>query len=652
MPETLFLRDRSLIKAPPDLCVVGSSSEPKFPVHRLILMCISPYFEKFFEYHRSLKRVKLRDSRGHQMVLEYIKLDQIEPRILPLIIDYAYSGQVVLEPEAVQQIVIAADMYNIYGLIKEASTFLVSSLHPHNCLGMFLFARAYNCFDLEKTAETFILKHFESIWLDSEEFLTVTTKEIIQHFIGSHHLYVSNELSIWRSLIKWINHDVAQRIVHFEALSDFVRFGLIDELSLLNEVLCHSYVISFPNIFDLIQEVLAARNKLENCERPIDNPVDLSVQVKRHLVPRFPKDMIFVFGGRALDVEFVSPEREVESYDHRAERWRKVSLEDPNGPRDHHQVAVINHFVYVLGGHHGPVNVFNSCRKLNLITKEWIEIAPMREKRAFHASAILDHHIYAIGGYNGSWRVDSVERYDININQWTAMPAMTERRSGAGAAVLDDRIYVVGGFRDLSYLDSAECFNPVTNEWKTITHMLKPRSSPAVVAFKGYLYAIGGLSSSGLLSCGERYDPRTDSWSMMESEMVEKKCSSSAVVLEDKILVIGGWNGVGGLRTVEIWCDQTKRWLLGTKLMKRRTGCAACVVSDLPNIEDYAYLTRESIVQERVMNALGSSHPDYSNNSTNTHSNQEENLRDINRSTNMRPAAPNNIRDLMDIDPR
>lgn len=68
--------------------------------------------------------------------------------------------------------------------------------------------------------------------------------------------------------------------------------------------------------------------------------------------------------------------------------------------------------------------------------------------------------------------------------------------------------------------------------------------------------------------------------------------------------MIGGWNGVAGLNTVELWCPQSKRWLLGSKLSKRRTGCSACVVRDVPDIELYTCQQRDQLVRERFLNAF------------------------------------------------
>ena len=128
----------------------------------------------------------------------------------------------------------------------------------------------------------------------------------------------------------------------------------------------------------------------------------------------------------------------VEVYDHRAERWKQVPVLQDSA-RDHHQTVVLRGEIYMLGGHSGPFQVFNSCRKYNFSTRKWTEVAPMKEKRAFLAAVVLNDCIYAIGGYNGAWRVDTAEVYNSKINQWQSIASMNERRSGAGAAVLNER---------------------------------------------------------------------------------------------------------------------------------------------------------------------------------------------------------------------
>ncbi|VEL29707.1 unnamed protein product [Protopolystoma xenopodis] len=40
--------------------------------------------------------------------------------------------------------------------------------------------------------------------------------------------------------------------------------------------------------------------------------------------------------------------------------------------------------------------------------------------------------LYAVGGYDGDRRLDSVERYDPEIDQWTCVASLNTARSGPG----------------------------------------------------------------------------------------------------------------------------------------------------------------------------------------------------------------------------
>ncbi|RWS29475.1 26S proteasome non-ATPase regulatory subunit 8-like protein [Leptotrombidium deliense] len=445
----------------------------------------------------------------------------------------------------------------------------------------------------------------------SKELKDFIVKEKLQWSSEGNFLKFSSKANVTEHVNRIPAEKLAERAIETgglrklrKAKGNAVAFG--SERS-KTHVLLHPLVAQNEETRKLVTDIINVLIALESTEK-LDKKLLENNEIKKHLTPRYPRDVILVFGGRALELEFVNPEAVVEAYDHRLERWKNVNISDPCGPRDHHQVVVHEDNVYIIGGHQGPFNVFNSCRKFNLKTKIWSEISPMIEKRAFMAAVGTMKYVYAIGGYNGSWRVKTVERYDTVLNQWSLVENMHERRSGAGAAVLDNKIYVVGGFRDLNYLNSAECYSPESNQWTLISAMSKPRSSPSVVAYQNQIYAIGGLCCNGLMASAERFDTELGKWFPIEDEMKEKKCGAAAIVLDAKIFVIGGWNGVGGLRTVEIWSNKTRKWVLGSRLLKRRTGCAACVACKVPNIEEFTFNERESVVEDVLVKRMNGVH--------------------------------------------
>lgn len=44
----------------------------------------------------------------------------------------------------------------------------------------------------------------------------------------------------------------------------------------------------------------------------------------------------------------------------------------------------------------------------------------------------MDRIMYVVGGFDGCVRLNSMERYDPDLNEWLALPPMNHCRSGAG----------------------------------------------------------------------------------------------------------------------------------------------------------------------------------------------------------------------------
>jgi len=57
----------------------------------------------------------------------------------------------------------------------------------------------------------------------------------------------------------------------------------------------------------------------------------------------------------------------------------------------------------------------------------------MSTARYYLAAAVLGGHLYALGGSDGIY-LNTVERYDPDLNTWTAVAAMSTARNGLAAA--------------------------------------------------------------------------------------------------------------------------------------------------------------------------------------------------------------------------
>jgi len=65
------------------------------------------------------------------------------------------------------------------------------------------------------------------------------------------------------------------------------------------------------------------------------------------------------------------------------------------------------------------------------MTNSWHEVAPMATSRVAAGVAVVNRFLYVVGGYNGE-RLRSMEKFYPERNEWQSCPPMSTPRSGAG----------------------------------------------------------------------------------------------------------------------------------------------------------------------------------------------------------------------------
>jgi hypothetical protein len=111
---------------------------------------------------------------------------------------------------------------------------------------------------------------------------------------------------------------------------------------------------------------------------------------------------------------------------------------------------------------------------------------------------------------------------------------------------------VTGGIRDGVPLSSCEIFDG--NNWSIISSMNSPRSAhTANLLLEGKVLVIGGRNSNGVLSSCEVYDSQNGTWRNV-GNLREGRCYHTSVTLQSgEVLIIGGEGGSGVLTSVEAY---------------------------------------------------------------------------------------------------
>ena len=251
---------------------------------------------------------------------------------------------------------------------------------------------------------------------------------------------------------------------------------------------------------------------------------------------------------------------------------------------------VVNGKMYVIGG----MTLRESLRSVAVYdpaADTWTSANAIPTDRTMAASAVLNGCIYVIGGRNPEGGVVAqVERFDPAKDTWTPCRDMATPRWGHSAVAVSGTIFVFGGITGVGdnrrSLGSVLFYDPQRGTWTKGVSMPAPRHSPSAAVANNQVFLISGKSvaypqansSPAITDTVHRLEPATGSWTTV-APIPHPRVSSTAVVVDDLIYVMGGMDRDGGLpTTIDVYDPGTDKWTEGTMLQESRRGqCGVCV---------------------------------------------------------------------------
>ncbi|KAI8435020.1 hypothetical protein MSG28_003452 [Choristoneura fumiferana] len=368
----------------------------------------------------------------------HVSLPSVPPEILPMIIDFIYSGEVVIDKSTVQHLLIAADMLQLRELVTGCGEYLRKELHPSNALGIFRFAEAHNCSELAEEA----LEHAQANWnvvANGDELLDLPLPQLVT-LLSSEQLKVESEAQVLYPALRWLEHDPACRRRHcFEVLSQ-IRLPLIA-----------------PQVLD---------EALKNVQDP-----SIAVALKTISVDmKTGRGALVGASGRAP--------------------CARAPLPAGGGGSCHDSTA------------HPPLstdNILSSVLRFDLHKREWEEQAAMGIARIQPGVAALRGRVYAVGGEQGSQILANGEVYDPQTDKWSNIAPMKEARSEFGLTGVNGHLFAFGGWVGSDMGASVEEYDPLADQWALIGRMPEPRSEWASLILKSSITAMVNESSPVLI---------------------------------------------------------------------------------------------------------------------------------------------------------
>ncbi|GFR94208.1 kelch-like protein 18 [Elysia marginata] len=524
--------------------------EQKFSAHRIILAATIPYFHAMFTHDM----VETKQSE--------ITMESVESSALEALINYAYTGRVVIDMTNVQSLLIVASFLNMQAVKDACSTYLKNRLDPSTCLSLRAFADQYMCSTLVEAANKYIQKKFRLV-AQSTDFLNLPKAEVLE-ILSRDELDVTSEEQVFEAVLRWIKHDPLVRVPNLPELMVKVRLPLLTPQYLSDNVATE----------DIIKNSLQCRDLLDEAK-------DYHLMPERRLLmqtfktrPRCCTDVpgfIFAVGGLTSAGDSLST---VERFDPLTGAW--VTGEPMSTMRSRVGVTVLKGYLYAVGGYNGMERL-DTVELYDPAAKTWSRVAAMNCKRSALGAVTLNEKIIVCGGYDGVTSLRSCETYDAETNTWTMMQPMHKHRSAAGVTVLHGCVIACGGHDGLSIFDSVESYNPTRGEWQTLPPMKSKRCRLGLATLNGKVYAVGGYDGCVFLRTVERYDPDTQTWEQVKSMKVKRSRVAVAATYK-RLYAIGGYDGQTNLKTVEVYDPSTNEWTFAPNMSAHEGGVGVGVV--------------------------------------------------------------------------
>ena len=222
--------------------VTIQSNDTRIPANQMVLCCYCSFFDQIFE---SKTNNQVKDSIVH--------IPDVDRKLLELLIQYIYTGQICIDSDNVLDILATAHHLELDEVKEFCFEFLENCMTPDNCIIILITAKQYKNFELRDKVYKYISDNYEII-TKTPAFLKLDNEELF--FIVFHFkmkFYVNNEV-LCLSLLSWTKQDEETRKQHFH--NKLIKFVNVDQFSfwLIKDLLKESLIQENADYYKLLNE--------------------------------------------------------------------------------------------------------------------------------------------------------------------------------------------------------------------------------------------------------------------------------------------------------------------------------------------------------------------------------------------------------------
>ncbi|KAF4076831.1 hypothetical protein AMELA_G00219570 [Ameiurus melas] len=511
-----------------------------FPCHKLVLAASSPYFKAMF-------LSDLEESKKREVVLK-----DVDPDIMRMILRYLYTCDINLTEQNVQDIFMAANMYQIPSIFSVCVSYLEHKMVLSNCLAIFRLGLLLECPRLASKARDYICNRFELIIRD-KDFHQLGSGELAA-IITCDSLSVEKEEMVFEALMEWVEYDQVERVKDLPQLLHCIRFRLMPPAYFKEKVEGHRFIKSNQEIEKDLQLIRdAQKGLLPKVTGPSGKKAGAKVSVEDEdendegLLPGILNNNLR-FGMFLTDFILMISNTGTFAYDPEKNECYLASS-STEIPKNHCSLVTKENQIFVAGGliynEQNTEEPFSSYfLQFDPMSTEWLGMPSMPSPLCLFGLVDAENSILVVGGKElkeGEHALDTVLIYDRQSFKWGESDPVPYSVYGHGTVSHNGLVYVLGGKSDSKKCLRRMCvYNPAKFEWKELAPMKTTRSLFGVTVHKKKIYVVTGVTDDGLTSKAEVYDIAKNTWSEFE-EFPQERSSLNLISLAGSMYAVGGF---------------------------------------------------------------------------------------------------------------
>ncbi len=310
------------------------------------------------------------------------------------------------------------------------------------------------------------------------------------------------------------------------------------------------------------------------------------------LAPSLVDDKIVVVGGRTGNSKQLVTQTEV--YD--GTRWRsKAAILSPGDHLA--VTADSRYLYAVGGREFSPDSNVDVVQRYDPKADHWDVLQPTLQPVSGAGAAIVDGRLIVVGGEGVTTVSGTVQALDLTAPTatWTTLPSLTQGRHGLGVTAIGNTLYAVGGATKPGHTASTNLVEalavPAPRAHAAAAWLPRDEAAVAVqqvnaTVLDRRIWVAGGLTASHEPTASTQvYDPVINSWAQ-GPPLPEPVHHAMLVNYHNQLAVIGGFHSRDNdpLAVVSprmlLLDNNTGKWVDGPPLKHARAGAGAVVVDD------------------------------------------------------------------------